>query len=166
MSVIHDRKWLETELTFGESMYQKLKVDCADEIDLPSLLEFFEEPEEYIKIYDTFEEQLLMQFQIQYAEALAEEKKTKQRKFESLTMTDDEKIEAYLKYESEPVYVPPATFEEDRAKLRDFLGSQLCSYIRFLGNLHRIILKEFIDFDVISYLNAPVSDDDCLPISS
>ena len=152
MSVIHDQKWLETELSFGETMYQKLKVDCTDEIDLPSLIEFFEDPEDYMKTYDTFEEQLLIQFQMQYAEALAEEKKAKQRKFESLTMTDDEKIEAYLKYESEPVYVPPATFEEDRAKLRDFLGSQLCSYIRFLGNLYRIILKEFPDFNVIDYL--------------
>ena len=58
-------------------------------------------------------------------------------------MTDEEKIADYLLHENDPIYEFPPEFEQDREKLRIYLGSTICGYLALVGKLYQLIRDDF-----------------------
>jgi len=152
MSIIRDKDWLNTEISFIETLYDKLAPDTSADIDIPTPDEFFMDPTEYMRCFEDHTNAILLQFQITHADSLAYEQDIKRRKVDALCMTEDEKIAAYLKEESEilagtaKVYtLPPASFETDRAYIRDYFNSEVYVYLSNMVKLKKIMEKDFPD---------------------
>jgi hypothetical protein len=153
-SITHDKAWLQTELEFCETMYDKIIKDLATDPEadfgIPSPVEYFENPEIYDTFWNDYKEKLISEFKTKHAESLAYEKEQKTKKLDKYSMSDEAYIEKYLMEEAEydsgakiRLLPPPPEFEEDRKSLRSYLASELCSYLGMLPKLNSILTTDF-----------------------
>jgi hypothetical protein len=153
-NITHDKDWLQTELAFCETLYDKVVKDLANDPEadfgIPSPFEYFQNSDMYDTFWSTYKEKLICEFKEKHADALAWEKEQKTKKLDKYSMSDEAYIEKYLQEEAEytrgerrRLPEPGPEFEEDRKLLRSYLGSELCGYLAMLPKLNSILKTDF-----------------------
>lgn len=164
--------WIKRECAVASGLYEKVvsELEPGDE-DLkdliPSPIEYVRDSGYYKEWWDDYKESKCEEFRVKHAVTIKELEKTKEENFKKLTMTEDEKLEYFLKKEKEIeekrsrgeeiYYEPPEEYYVDQKALRGFFNSTLGVYLDLMSKIIELLNTKEFDYISIDHGHRDVS---------